>query len=79
MKNISPATAIIVGVDIDKSCKAHERADENVFVRIGSQADPDFLAEVTKEFGPFDIILDDGSHKIHHQNISFGALFRSSL
>ena len=31
------------------------------------------------EFGPFDIILDDGSHKTHHQNISFGALFRSAL
>jgi hypothetical protein len=71
--------SIIVGVDIDKSCQAHERADENVHVRIGSQADPDFLAKVTEEFGPFDIILDDGSHKTHHQNISFGALFRSSL
>jgi len=71
--------SIIVGIDIDKSCKAHERADDNVFVRIGSQADPDFLAEVTREFGPFDIILDDGSHKTHHQNISFGALFRASL
>ena len=71
--------SIIVGIDIDKSCKAHERADDNVFVRIGSQADPDFLAEVTEEFGPFDIILDDGSHKTHHQNISFGALFRASL
>jgi hypothetical protein len=71
--------SIIVGVDIDKSCKEHERADENVFVRIGSQADPEFLAKVTEEFGPFDIILDDGSHKTHHQNISFGALFRSSL
>jgi len=71
--------SIIVGVDIDKSCKEQERADENVFVRIGSQADPEFLARVTEEFGPFDIILDDGSHKTHHQNISFGALFRSSL
>lgn len=69
----------IVGIDIDKSCKDHEIADRNVFVRIGSQADPEFLAEVNKEFGPFDIILDDGSHKTHHQNISFGALFRPAL
>ena len=69
----------IVGIDIDKSCKDHEIADRNVFVRIGSQADPRFLAEVNEEFGPFDIILDDGSHKTHHQNISFGALFRSAL
>lgn len=69
----------IVGVDIDKSCQAHEIADQKVFVRIGSQADPAFLASVNEEFGPFDIILDDGSHKTHHQIVSFGALFRSSL
>ena len=69
----------IVGIDIDKSCQAHEIADQNVFVRIGSQADPNFLAEVNGEFGPFDIILDDGSHKTHHQIVSFGALFRSAL
>jgi hypothetical protein len=69
----------IVGIDIDKSCKDHEIADRKVYVRIGSQADPEFLAEVNEEFGPFDIILDDGSHKTHHQNISFGALFRPAL
>ena len=69
----------IVGIDIDKSCAAHEIADRNVFVRIGSQADPNFLAEVHGEFGPFDIILDDGSHKTHHQIISFGALFKTAL
>lgn len=69
----------IVGIDVDKSCAAHEIADQNVFVRIGSQADPNFLAEVTGEFGPFDIILDDGSHKTHHQIVSFGALFKPAL
>ena len=69
----------IVGIDIDTSCQAHEIADQNVFVRIGSQADPTFLASVNGEFGPFNIILDDGSHKTHHQIISFGALFRDAL
>jgi hypothetical protein len=69
----------IVGIDIDKSCKDHEIADRKVFVRIGSQADPEFLARVNEEFGPFDIVLDDGSHKTHHQNTSFGALFRPAL
>jgi hypothetical protein len=69
----------IVGIDVDKSCKDHEIVERNVFVRIGSQADPEFLAAVNAEFGPFDIILDDGSHKTHHQNISFGALFRPAL
>ena len=71
--------SIIVGIDIDKSCAAHQAADQNVFVRIGSQADPGFLAEVNSEFGPFDIILDDGSHKTHHQIVSFGALYRDAL
>ncbi len=69
----------IVGIDVDQSCQAHEIADRNVFVRIGSQADPAFLDKVNTEFGPFDIILDDGSHKTHHQIISFGALFRYAL
>lgn len=73
------ADSTIVGIDIDKSCTAHEIASENVFVRIGSQADPEFLAQVNGEFGPFDIILDDGSHKTHHQIVSFGALFRDGL
>ena len=69
----------IVGIDVDQSCQAHEIAGRNVFVRIGSQADPAFLAKVNGEFGPFDIILDDGSHKTHHQITSFGALFRPAL
>jgi len=69
----------IVGIDIDESCQAHELADQNIFVRIGSQADPNFLAQVNREFGPFDIILDDGSHKTSHMITSFGALFRSAL
>ena len=73
------ADSTIVGIDVDKSCQAHEIADQNVFVRIGSQADPAFLATVNGEFGPFDVILDDGSHKTHHQIVSFGALFRAAL
>ena len=71
--------SVIVGIDIDKNCQQYEIADSQVYVRIGSQADPDFLKTVNEEFGPFDIILDDGSHKTHHQIISFGALFRPAL
>jgi hypothetical protein len=71
--------SIIVGIDVDPSCAAHEIPDRDVYVRIGSQADPNFLAAVNGEFGPFDIILDDGSHKTHHQIISFGALYREAL
>lgn len=73
------ADSTIVGIDVDESCRAHEIANRNVFVRIGNQGDPAFLARVNGEFGPFDIILDDGSHKTHHQITSFGALFRPAL
>ncbi len=71
--------SLIVDIDIDRNCQQYEIADQQVYVRIGSQADPDFLAAVNKEFGPFDIILDDGSHKTYHQLISFTSLFRGAL
>lgn len=53
-------TARIVGLDINPRCKAHE--SEGVAVRIGDQADPRFLRSVIEEFGPPDVVLDDGSH-----------------
>ena len=71
--------SLIVGIDIDKNCQQYEIADQQIHVRIGSQADPEFLAAVNKEFGPFDIILDDGSHKTQHQLVSFNSLFRDAL
>ena len=78
-KKFFHADSVIVGIDIDKNCQQYEIADQQVYVRIGSQADADFLATVNKEFGPFDIILDDGSHKTYHQLASFTSLFRDAL
>ena len=65
--------ATIVGIDIDKNCKAFE--EDNIHIQIGSQADKDFLVKVSEEWGPFDIILDDGSHVMEHQIITFETLF----
>ncbi len=43
-------------------------------------AEPDkIFAAGTKEFGPFGIILDVGSHKTYHQLISFTSLFLDAL
>ncbi len=78
-KKFFHADSVIVGIDIDKNCQQYEIADQQVYVRIGSQADRGFLATVNKEFGPFDIILDDGSHKTYHQLTSFTSLFRNAL
>ena len=41
----------------------------------GSQADPDFLNTLNSSFGPFDIIVDDGSHFNAHMRVSFDSLF----
>lgn len=65
--------AKIVGVDIDPRCKAREA--DGVFVRIGDQSDPAFLDRVIDEFGPPDIVLDDGSHQMAHIHASFDHLY----
>jgi Methyltransferase domain len=66
-------TATIVGIDIDPECA--NRVDPPNHVRIGSQDDPKFLAKVLAEFGPPDVVLDDGSHIARHQRASFEILF----
>lgn len=65
--------AVIVGIDIDSKCRQYEEG--NIHVCIGSQDDPDFLRNVCEKYGPFDIILDDGSHMVNHQISSFEILF----
>ena len=68
-----PKGSTLTFIDIDPACKAHEIDGTNV--RIGNQADPAFLAELAAEFGPFDVILDDGSHINAHQITSFEHLW----
>ncbi len=63
--------AKVIGIDINPECKNHENIDNNIFVEIGSQDDPDFLKYVIDKFGPFDMILDDGSHMNSHIIFSF--------
>ncbi len=65
--------ASIFGIDIDPCCA--DRVTPPNQVRIGSQADPDFLESVLTELGRPDIILDDGSHIAVHQRESFRALW----
>jgi methyltransferase family protein len=71
--------SVIVGIDIDPNCKQYEDPENNVHVRIGGQQDSTFLQEVNAEFGPFDVILDDGSHMTSHMVEAFRSLFGSAL
>ncbi|RKT55631.1 class I SAM-dependent methyltransferase [Saccharothrix australiensis] len=41
----------------------------------GDQGDAATLAAIAAEHGPFDIVIDDGSHRNEHVLTSFGALF----
>ena len=66
--------AVIHGVDIDQKCQQIEGG--RVRIHIGSQNDMVFLNEVVASAGgPFDIVIDDGSHLIDHQINTFNFLF----
>ena len=60
-------------LDIDPECKKYE--SERSKILIGSQDDEILLNNIGKEFGPFDVIIDDGSHKWPHQIASIVNLF----
>lgn len=65
--------AKIIGIDINTKCKQHE--GDGIFVRIGDQSDEGFLQSILDEFGPPDIVLDDGSHVMEHIAASFFFLY----
>ncbi|WP_374352008.1 class I SAM-dependent methyltransferase [Chitinimonas sp.] len=56
--------ASLVGFDIDPRCKAFET--EQIAIEIGDQGNAERLREVLDLHGPFDIIIDDGSHFSAH-------------
>ena len=65
--------ATVIGIDIDENCKALE--SDFAHVRIGDQGDPNFLESVLNEFGPPDVVLDDGSHLMQHVRTTFDYLY----
>jgi demethylmacrocin O-methyltransferase len=64
--------ATVYGLDIDPLVKIHETPRTRIF--IGDQGDPQVLGEVGAA-GPFDIIIEDGSHIPDHQIRTFISLF----
>jgi hypothetical protein len=71
--------SVIVGLDIDPNCASFDRPDESIHVRIGDQSDPNFLNRIVGEFGPFDLVIDDGSHVCSHMIKTFDFLFLKGL
>jgi len=62
----------IVGIDTAPKTLS---LDPRVSLLVGSQADPAFLANLCDQHGPFDVVIDDGSHIPQHVATSFYALF----
>ena len=65
----------LLGVDIDNRCKNYEDIENNLFIEIGDATDINFVQSITKKYGTFDIILDDGSHRNIDVISSFELLF----
>ena len=64
--------ADVTGIDIQKKTMD---LGPRVEILQGSQVDPDFLKELVEKRGPFDIIIDDGSHRNEHIVESYRMLF----
>ncbi|MCA0870196.1 class I SAM-dependent methyltransferase [Seohaeicola saemankumensis] len=65
--------ATLYGIDINPECAQFDGQAGQV--RIGSQADPEFLNGVVDEMGGIDLVLDDGSHRMPHVRASFEVLY----
>ena len=66
-------SATVVGLDVDE---AAVRAVQGRFVvELGDQEDPDVLLRINEEYGPFDIIIDDGGHTMRQQIVTAETLF----
>ncbi|MCB0915757.1 MAG: class I SAM-dependent methyltransferase [Actinobacteria bacterium] len=65
--------AELVGVDIGAESAAV--CADRFEVLIGDQTDPEFLARLVAEQGPFDVIIDDGGHSMRQQITAIEHLF----
>jgi cephalosporin hydroxylase len=65
--------ARIIGVDIDHRTKAHEA--DRIVVEIADQSNVEHLHDVCMRHGPFDVVIDDGSHVWDHQITTLREVF----
>ena len=65
-------SAKIVTIDVEDRRFIEE---PQIYFRRGDQGDAKFLNSIIDEFGPPDIVLDDGSHMMNDINVSFSTLF----
>ena len=66
--------ARVVGIDINPSCMKFQ--SEDVHVEIGNQSSVEFLEDLNSKYGPFSVVIDDGSHQMSDVKETFEYLFR---
>lgn len=67
------AQAHIIGVDWNAACAA--LAEPGIDVVIGDQADPATHRRLRERYGEFDIVIDDGGHRMEQQVATFRELY----
>ena len=67
--------AEIWGLDVDKKCMRYQ--ENRIRIIIGNQGDKWFLGQISSGSVKDDIIIDDGSHKVSDQWLSFRYLFKT--
>ncbi len=65
--------AKIIGVDIQPNCKQFE--SDRIKIELADQSNLEHLARLATTYGPFDLIIEDGSHMWEHQITSLRSLF----
>ena len=63
--------AHVVGVDL----QPRDLREPRITTAAGDQTDPRFLHGLDREYGPFDLVIDDGSHMNAHVVATFGILW----
>ena len=75
MRETFKNATLLVGVDINPQFKEFENQSNHVFIEIGDATSPEFISNLTRTHGTFDVILDDGSHSNKDVIQSFELLF----
>ena len=65
--------AKIIGIDINPDCKKYECPGIEIF--IGSQDNSQIINQIFDKYQNIDIVLDDGSHLMHHMIKTFDLMY----
>jgi hypothetical protein len=65
--------ARIIGIDVNPAAPRY--AEPGIEIRVGSQGDRAFLEDLARQCGGFDIVIDDGSHRMEDQKTALETLW----